>query len=296
MPYRLAAAIFLVFGLLTSTGTVAADPALLAALNTHRIEAGVPALRARPELDEAAADHAREMLAQGYLGQVSPDGMPLGERLARAGFQPPAAREIIVHGISTVPALVDQLIELRTTRIDLLSDVVTEIGIGYAAGPATLADGSSVRDLWVLVLADTRVAAIPDARASLEVAINRLRIARGLSKLTALPGFEQAAQAHAADMVARGFYAHETPDGTTARDRAAAEGVEITEIGETIAVNGFSADEIALAWSRSDYHADILFSAGASRIGTGYHPGPLMLDGRMLRNVWVAVIGEPKRP
>lgn len=297
MLCRFVAASASIVALVMSADVVAAEPErLVAAINAYRIEANVPALIERVELSRAAAEHAEEMLAQGYLGQVGPDGVTLGERLAHSGFQPPAAREIIVHGVSGVPALIDQMMELRSTRVDLLSNVVTEIGVGHAAGPATLKDGSTVRNLWVLVLADTRITQISDARTSLVTAINRLRTARGLTALTPLLEFERAAQGHAADMVRRGFYAHENPDGATVRDRTTAEGVATIEIGETIAVNGFSADEIALAWSRSDYHAAILFGAGTSRIGTGYHAGPLMLDRRMLRNVWVAVIGEPRRP
>jgi len=289
-----AALIVVVVAAFASTGTLAAEPELLATINTYRAEAGVSALIARPELDQYATEHAREMLEQGYLGQVGPDGVSLGERLARSGFQPPAAREIIVHGVDGVPPLVDRLIKLRSTRIDLLSDVATEIGVGHAEGPATMKDGTLVRNLWVIVLADTRIAAIPGARTALVEAINQLRVARSLDALTMEPAFDRAAQGHAADMVARGFYDHENPDGASASDRASAEGAEVIEIGETIAVNGFSADEIALAWSRSEYHAKILYSPSANRIGAGYHAGPLMLDGRMLRNVWVAVIGKPK--
>lgn len=60
-------------------------------------------------------------------------------------------------------------------------------------------------------------------RASVLCLVNRERAARGLVALTGDARLATAAQRHAADMAARGYFAHTTPDGVdfTARIRAA---------------------------------------------------------------------------
>lgn len=64
---------------------------------------------------------------------------------------------------------------------------------------------------------------------------NRERGRAGLPPLATDPLLAGAAQAHSADMVARAFYSHTSPEGTQPWDRAAAAGARRRSIGENIA-------------------------------------------------------------
>ncbi|WP_439817928.1 CAP domain-containing protein [Zavarzinia sp. CC-PAN008] len=91
----------------------------------------------------------------------------------------------------------------------------------------------------LLVLPGAAAAADPaleEARAAGIELANRDRAANGLTPLRPDPVLNRAAQAHAEDMLARGYFAHRAPDGGTLRDRfAAAGGTTWSRLAENIA-------------------------------------------------------------
>ena len=60
----------------------------------------------------------------------------------------------------------------------------------------------------------TGVAADTALEQSLLVELNKIRTARGLRPLASSPGLSRAADAHATSMAARGFFSHDSADGT----------------------------------------------------------------------------------
>ncbi len=98
---------------------------------------------------------------------------------------------------------------------------------------------------------------------------NISRIAEGLAPLTCDPRLAAAARAHSADMCARHFFAHDTPDGITLRMRLVAAGVRFWSAGENIAGNQTTPAEVHGSWMQSPMHrANIL--GNYTRIGLGY--------------------------
>lgn len=70
---------------------------------------------------------------------------------------------------------------------------------------------------------------------ALTTAVNRERTARGLPPVGYDAGLAAVARNHSADMVARSYYSHESPEGDTAFGRVQAAPVSCASVGENIA-------------------------------------------------------------
>lgn len=110
------------------------------------------------------------------------------------------------------------------------------------------------------------------------VLVNEARSEEGLSELSLGPTLNEAAQAHASDMLERDFYAHVGPDGDSplARFRAAG-GSRWALSGENIArCSGCSPppdierlEEFHDGWMKSPEHRENILSEGFDRFGFG---------------------------
>lgn len=110
---------------------------------------------------------------------------------------------------------------------------------------------------------------------------NRERVARGLPALRVDASLTRAAQGHARDMAARGFFAHDTPEGRTPWDRIEAALLGATaflSMGENIAKGYPSADAACVGWMNSEGHRRNILSPGFTLIGAGW------VDGHAVQN------------
>lgn len=78
----------------------------------------------------------------------------------------------------------------------------------------------------------------------------------------------KAAQAHSADMAARDYFAHTTPEGVGFAERMRAAGYP-SPGGENIAMGQRSADQVMRAWMNSDGHRRNILNCGFTAIGVG---------------------------
>ena len=82
--------------------------------------------------------------------------------------------------------------------------------------------------------------ASPKVRPGLEdmmlALVNETRLEHGLQPLQRDPDMQQVARAHSRDMFARGFFAHDNPDGKNPFDRMKAAGVSFKTAGENLAL------------------------------------------------------------
>jgi uncharacterized protein YkwD len=76
----------------------------------------------------------------------------------------------------------------------------------------------------------------PDLEAKMLDLVNKERVANGLRPLAADPELTEVARKHSADMFARGYFAHETPEGTSPFDRMKAANVQFLTAGENLAL------------------------------------------------------------
>lgn len=76
----------------------------------------------------------------------------------------------------------------------------------------------------------------PDLEAQMLDLVNDERAKVGLASLAADPELAEVARLHSADMLARGYFAHETPEGLSPFDRIRAAGITYRTAGENLAV------------------------------------------------------------
>src|SRR5215217_1974442 len=76
----------------------------------------------------------------------------------------------------------------------------------------------------------------PDLEKQMLDLVNQERQAAGLNQLAADPELTEVARRHSADMFARGYFAHDTPEGLTPFDRMQAANVRFLTAGENLAL------------------------------------------------------------
>ncbi len=166
--------------------------------------------------------------------------------------------------------------------------------------------GAAATGAWVL-LAAVAAATVPsrdppeNLRTLREAALmlaNADREEHGLTPLRPDATLAAAAQRHAEDMLARGYFAHASPDGRTVVDRyRAAGGTGSPAIGENLAnctrcgpPRRALLERFESGWMESPGHRRNLLDPGFDRFGLGIAAGP---DGRVYAVQTFAGPGEP---
>ncbi len=99
--------------------------------------------------------------------------------------------------------------------------------------------------------------------------VNEHRVYQGCEPLTWSPQVAAVAQAHSADMVARGFFAHTNPDGLSPFDRMSAAGVSYRGAAENIAYGFGTAESVLEAWLDSPGHRANIENCSLTEHGVG---------------------------
>ena len=127
-------------------------------------------------------------------------------------------------------------------------------------------------------------------------AINDVRRAHGLRPIATSKGLRAAARHHSHDMMARGYFAHTSPTGSTLTQRVMGAGF-ITYgqwwAGETLAWGSGSygtPTAVVKAWMRSPEHRAILLSARYHLVGIGRVYGTFL--GHTGASVWTVDWGH----
>src|SRR5262249_41378569 len=137
-----------------------------------------------------------------------------------------------------------------------------------------------------------RTAGLKDLAAVRRAVLERVNAERraGRRPLTADPRLDEAAQRHAQDMLGRGYFAHESPEGKTVRQRALAAGYKWRAIGENIAEGQLAVEEVMKSWMASPHHRDNILSRDFTQMGLGVALGESQ---KGFRVVWVQTFGRP---
>jgi uncharacterized protein YkwD len=104
--------------------------------------------------------------------------------------------------------------------------------------------------------------------------LNNVRIGNGASAVTYDSRLDAAAQAHADDMVVRGYFSHTSPEGDEVYERIVLQGYQPIAWGENLAGGQQSEAEALEAWENSAPHdlmmnAESLEEFGLGVAGTG---------------------------
>ncbi|MFB7500350.1 CAP domain-containing protein [Streptomyces sp. NPDC056161] len=252
-----------------SAHSPAPDPeGFLALVNPARAEAGSPPVVLDARLVTAARAHVAALAAGSRLATESPDGTALHQRITATGFAYVTVGEHLVSGPRTPAEFVAYCLRTEQARRTLQDPAFTHTGLAYATGPRT--GDVYWTALWAVPLTPD---ALARTCADVVELTNRERRRARLTPLATDPLLTAAAQAHSADMVARDFYSHTSPEGSQPWDRAAAAGSRRRTIGENIACGQRSAAEVVTGWMNSPGHRANILKPDFTHIGVGFAGG-----------------------
>ncbi|GCB53017.1 hypothetical protein SNL152K_10374 [Streptomyces sp. NL15-2K] len=245
------------------------DPdGFLALVNSARTAAGSPPVVLDSRLTAAARAHASAMASAGRLGVEGPDGVSVHQRVTATGYAYLTIGEHLVSGPRTPAEFVAYCLRTDQARRTLHDPVFTHAGLAYAG------DGPSGDTYWTALWASPFTpAGLARTQADVVDLTNRERARAGLRPLAVDPLLTVAAQAHSADMVARAFYSHTSPEGSQPWDRAAAAGCGRRSIGENIACGQRSPAEVVEGWMNSPGHRANILKPDFTHIGIGFEGG-----------------------
>lgn len=148
------------------------------------------------------------------------------------------------------------------------------------SAPETIMRGIRLPPPLALPPADVEL----DARltsAAVVARTNAYREEHGLAPLARNALLDRAAEEKVADMVAKDYFAHESPDGEGAADIMRRVGYEYLIIGENLALGSFAdAEDLVGGWMKSDSHRENLLTPSFREIGVAI--GQTMREGRMV--------------
>jgi uncharacterized protein YkwD len=266
---------------------------LLRLINAERSRAGAPALRLSDALSRAAQEHAEEISRRGNLNSGSADDMH--RRMIQAGYQAHEWTENLTSSGSDL----DGVLRYWKTRNpssfrSLMDPEYRDLGIGLSR-----LDGMPLYSfLFAVPQADHFARETADlrehdrVRREMLASVNAARRKAGLRPLTGSSLLDKAAQRHAEDMLARGYFAHKSPAGTTVRERAQAAGYDWRTIGENIAYGQTSVPEVMETWLNSPGHRKNILTDSFAELGVGVAMGR-GADGKY-QIYWVQNFGAPR--
>ncbi|MFI6035945.1 CAP domain-containing protein [Streptomyces sp. NPDC051315] len=240
----------------------------LALVNRDRAAAGCTPVAVDTRLAAAARAHAAAMAAAGRLGTEGADGVSLHQRLTATGYQYLAVGEHLVSGPRTPAEFVAYCLRADRTRRVLRDPAFTHTGLAHVR------DGRTGDTYWTALWASPLTpAGLARTEADVVHLTNGERARAGLRPLGVDPLLATVARAHSADMVARRFYSHTSPEGSRPWDRAAAAGSTRRTIGENIACGQRSPAEVVEDWMNSPGHRANILKPDFTHIGVGFAGG-----------------------
>jgi uncharacterized protein YkwD len=271
------------------------DPAaeLLAAVNDARRDAGLSPVKAEPALAKVAAQRVAEVAAGADFDADADKVMAMTRELRRAGYPPYSWRQRLVQGPRDAAAVIKQW---RDAEPASFAEVV--LGDFESFGAAVATDVNP--PIWSLFVAlpritwERRISAPLDdlaaMRASVLAALNRERKAAGLAALVIDARLDEAAQAHAADMLARRYYDHTSPEGRGLDWRVNGAGYHFRWAAENIAKGVFDPKEVVRRWMLSDGHRHNILDPHPVHVGIGVARGE---ESGQVTALWVLDFGAP---
>ena len=264
----------------------------LAQLNLARVAGGGAALRAHPALCATAAERVRDILANEGTNQGIGAINRRTRSLYRKGYAAHAWSEAAIIGGGRESVLE----QFRQVRPDWYREALEGDyeEVGAAAGRLRS------RPVFAVLLALPRwavewrqaepLADLKAVQTTMLRAVNELRAAQGRAAMALDDRLSAAAQDHAADMLARVYYDHRSPEGGSPRDRALAAGYQGSgTVGENIAKGPFTPSEVVERWMNSSGHRRNILRPGYRRMGVGVAFGE---NANGFEVVWVQLFAD----
>lgn len=265
---------------------------LLQLVNRERQAVGAPPLLLSPALAQVAQWHAGEIARRGKSLHLPPGNTEaVGKRMKQVGYEAHEWAESLQAATGDANRILRNLRQGDAAIWrKLLDPQFRDLGIGV--------DRLDGVPLYVLLYAvpeaehfsrETRgLGDLGQVRVAMLAAVNAERKRAGSPPLTANSKLDQAAQRHAADMLARHYFAHESPEGHTVSERAKEAGYGWRAIGENIAEGQTSVAEVMTTWMHSPGHRRNILDRDFKEFGAGLALGK---SGGRYRVEWVQTFG-----
>ncbi len=265
---------------------------LLRLINQMRQAARVSPLRLAAPLSQVAQWHAGEIARRGGSLRLPPGtAETLHDRIQQAGYDAHEWTESVQASTQDVETMMRHWRQSDPdTFRKLLDPQFQDLGIGV--------DRLDGMPLYVFLYAVPQAAHFSRETASLRdlgqirtamlAAVNAERKKAGVPPLTANAKLDLAAERHAEDMLARSYFAHESPDGKTVRQRSKEAGYDWQAIGENIAEGQTSVAEVMKTWMNSPGHRHNILDRDFKEMGSGLALGR---SGNGWRVKWVQAFG-----
>jgi uncharacterized protein YkwD len=275
------------------------DPAhlrteLWRAINAERTRAGLSPLALSPALERAAQGQADDLGKEGRLPSTQAGTTDTENRLHDAGY---AASQWFANLISSTDPANEIVPRWRNEDAagfrKLLDGKLTEIGIGLGKlnGIPLYTFIAAVPEGTAFQRETSGLQDLPRVRRELLEQINQQRRAHGLLALTPDSRLDQAAQHHAVDMLQRAYFAHESPERESVRERARRAGYSWHAVGENLAEGQPSVATVVDAWMKSRAHRENILNRDFTELGSGLALGRDPTGA--YRILWVQVFGRP---
>jgi uncharacterized protein YkwD len=266
---------------------------ILGAVNALRAARNAPPLTLEPTLSAAAQARAEEVAKADDPAAADTSGEAVGRYARAAGYDYRLIGEIVLFGEGSLPQRISRLRESDPEAFaDTARPEYRDLGVAAVEQDGRLVRalffGLSVRDEFAQKTADLRD--VRQVRDRMLARVNAERKARRLAPLRENALLDQAAQAHADDMIRRSYYGHQSPEGTTAMERAHRVGYGALRVGENIAEGPPTVATVMDEWMRSSTHREHILSLQLNEIGMGVAFGK---NERGYEIVWVQVFGAP---
>jgi len=295
MPMQTSALLLVLAALLP--GAAQAAPAdlraeILRKINAERQRAGAPPLRLLRPLVEVAQQHAEEIAVSGRVQLPRGSEREVEQWMRRAGYNAHRWTESVVSSPADIDELVrDWRVRNRSIWATVLSPEIRDVGIGVARmnGIPLYAFLFAVPEAEHFSQSTRGLGDLSRVRAEMLAQVNAQRRKAGAPPLSLNADLQEAAQAHAQDMLARGFFDHKSPSGTTVRERSRKAGYDWRTIGENIAEGQKSVTEVVTTWMNSKGHRENILNPAFRELGIGLVLGKGR-DGEY-RVIWVQNFG-----
>ncbi len=263
-------------------------------VNEQRIATGLPPLAEHPALSKAAQKQADRVARSGSPTTSQRELQQTMKELLRSGYGAHTWTSSTVIG----PRPENLLSAWRKVKPDWLETLHSGDFEHYGLGRSSYR-GQPVHSLFVGRTRHTvewrqaePLSDLVAVRHAVLEAVNRARIARRRQPLTANLELDLAAQRHAEDQLRRGYYAHQSPEGDTVRDRAIAAGYRgARSYAENIAKGLFDPEEVVRRWLDSSGHRRNILSPKLTALGVGVAFGD---TDEGLQVLWVQAFAGPR--
>jgi uncharacterized protein YkwD len=267
--------------------------AFLERINAARSQTKLRALRLSDNLSGVAQRRAQEFAAGGpEPGASTAEGDGLAA--AAQGYDSRYLSEVLLQADGDVDMVFSEAAGAAGMLVDELQrPSLRDLGIGVA-----------VRDeipVYVFLFAvswedfvsgkRTEFSDLQAVRAALLRRVNRERRAAGVPPMREEPLLDETAQRHAADMLARSYYDHDSPEGTTVLERSRAAGYRPNMTAENIARGQYTIEEVMDGWMSSPIHRENILSPLFADIGSGLAVGK---NANGYQILWVQCFGRSK--